>query len=331
MLITVDTGKQGRHSAYKTTHHMETGFRNIWPGRHIAHPSGSEIAGWYFSFIAERVTGSKKFEPTPVRKIDPEEWQEGRVFWLGQATIMFRMNGKWILTDPVFYDRASPFSFVGPRRLVDRAVELDKIPDPDIILLSHNHYDHLDQNAIRFLAKKNPLFIVPLKNAAYLKTLGVSNITEMDWWEYAKIDDLTIHCTPAKHFSNRWLNDRNHSLWSGFFVEGDYSVYFAGDTAYASLFSEIEKVIGAPDIAALPIGAYLPRWFMQEVHMDPEDAVRAFLDLKAKTFLPIHWGTFDLADEPLHEPPQLTEKIAAENGIKNDRLKILPVGGWLTP
>jgi L-ascorbate metabolism protein UlaG (beta-lactamase superfamily) len=150
----------------------------------------------------------------------------------------------------------------------------------------------------------------------------------MDWWQFVDVDGLTIHCTPARHFSGRGMVGRNKTLWASWFMEtgsGDWSVYFGGDTAYATHFEEIRERLGAPEIAILPVGAYLPRWFMGPVHVNPEEAFQAFLDLDAALMIPVHWGTFDMADDPLREGAELVRKAAADRNA-GGRLRVLDIG-----
>ena len=183
---------------------------------------------------------------------------------------------------------------------------------------------------IRTLARRHdPLFLVPLGVGRLVRQAGATQVLELDWWQYVDRDGWRFHCTPAKHFSGRGLTNRDATLWSGWFLEaldGSQTVYFAGDSGYAEHFTAIYERLGAPEVALLPIGAYRPRWFMESVHVDPAQAVQAFVDLQATHFIPIHWGTFDLAEEPLQEPPLLLQQAAAEQNIA-DCVHLLDIGG----
>lgn len=236
--------------------------------------------------------------------------------FIGHSSFLLRLPGLSILTDPVFSSRCSPVSFAGPRRVRAPGLALDALPRIDLTLLSHNHYDHLDLRSLRRLRKRFPAMRIaaPLGNAAYLAKKGLPGAAELDWWQSLHFAETRITATPARHFAARWLNDRNQTLWSGFMLEHRGSkIYFAGDTGYTRFFSEIRATLGAPDLALLPIGAYEPRWFMHVVHMNPADAVQAFLDLDPAHAIGMHFGTFRLTAEPIDQPEKdlATAKSAA--------------------
>jgi N-acyl-phosphatidylethanolamine-hydrolysing phospholipase D len=236
----------------------------------------------------------------------------------------------------VFSQRASPVQWAGPRRIMDPALAIDALPPLDAILLSHNHYDHLDKPAVKQILRANPkaTWIVPLGLGAYIRPWGVRQIIELDWWQQTSLDDLRVTATPARHFSARGLRDRNKSLWCGFALElGDRRAYFAGDTAYHPAFGEIGARCGPFDFVMIPIGAYDPRWFMKIVHVDPDEAVQIYRDVSAShtgkplpLMLGIHWGTFRLTDEPMEEPPQRTAARWRMLGLDESRLWIARFG-----
>lgn len=237
--------------------------------------------------------------------------------WIGHATFLVRLGGVRFLTDPVFAHRVSPLSFAGPQRLVAPGVPLAALPSVDFAVISHDHYDHADLAAVRALAARGVRFVTPVGVGELVRGAGGDAI-ELDWWQTADVAGLRVHCVPAQHFSGRGLFDRNRRLWAGFVVEGaGRRVYHAGDTGYFRGFAQIAARLGPIDMALLPIGAYLPRAMMQRVHMDPEEAVRAALDLRARAAVGMHFGTFDLADEALDEPPRRFLDEAVRCGLQN--------------
>lgn len=242
------------------------------------------------------------------------------VTFVSHSTFLIQVDGFNILTDPHWNERASPFSFAGPRRVYPPAILFENLPKIDIVLISHNHYDHMDAETIAKLEKKfSPHFIVPLENLDKMKSFGASNVTQIDWWESINVSpDFKITLAPAQHWSSRTPFDRNQALWGSFFIESKKEkIYFAGDTGYGPHFKEIQKKLGSPTLAFLPIGAYAPRWFMKDLHLNPEDAVLAHLDLNSNFSLGMHFGTFQLSDEaidtPLKDLQMAMEKLKVNN------------------
>ncbi len=318
------------HPWYDRQHHTPGGgFQNLDPSMQAA--SFSEVAPW----LLRRAFRSASHASPPVCAADVEALRSPppslRVTWIGHATLLLQWPGGTVLTDPIFSARASPLPFAGPARIPARPLAIDELPSVDVVLLSHNHYDHLDAPSVRALrARFDPLFLAPLGVDAHLRGWGVERVVAADWWQYVDVDGWRFHCTPAQHFSARSLFDRNATLWAGWYVEprGDATaprLFFAGDTAYADHFATCRTRLGAPDVACLPIGAYRPRRIMRPVHMNPEEAVQAFFDLGAAHFVPIHWGTFALTDEPLDEPPARLCARAARHAL-TDRVHVLDVG-----
>ncbi len=239
----------------------------------------------------------------PPRRVDGDKL---RATLVNHSTLLLQHSGSNILTDPIWSQRASPVPWAGPRRKRESGVRFDDLPRIDTVLLSHNHYDHLDLATLRRLAARGQsLFIVPLGLSQFLVSNGVRPVQELDWGESRDVPGARIHAVPAMHFSARGLFDRNRTLWCGFMIESSGGlVYFAGDTGFGSHFSQIHDRFGAPRLALLPIGAYQPRWFMSAIHMDPADAIRAHGILGARTSIGIHQGTFQLGDEGLDTPGQ---------------------------
>lgn len=233
---------------------------------------------------------------------------------INHATVLIQMDGVNFLTDPLYSDRASPFSFAGPKRGRDPGIKLEDLPPIDYVLISHNHYDHLDLETLKILRDKHdPKFFAGLGDDTLLKENGITNVVGLDWWEESATGPLKIQYVPAHHWSARGLFDKWDCLWGGYYVKGSKTVYFAGDTGYAGFFKLLKERLGSPDVALLPIGAYEPRWFMKPAHMNPEEAVQASLDLGARQSIGIHYGTFQLTYEGIDAPPlALTEALRAK-------------------
>ncbi len=247
--------------------------------------------------------------------------------FLGHASFLIRLPGLTIVTDPVFSERCSPVSWAGPKRARPPGRRLDALPPIDLVLVSHNHYDHLDLPSLSaIVARDAPAFVTPLGNAGLLAGAGATRITELDWWQSHRVGWATVTATPARHFSARTPFDGNRALWSGFLVEqAPMRVLFAGDSGDGPHWGEIQARLGAPDLALLPIGAYDPPGLMAAVHMNPEEAVTAFLELNAKTLIPMHYGTFRLSYEPLDEPPARLLARARQAGVES-RVRLMDEG-----
>ncbi len=228
------------------------------------------------------------------------------VTWIGHSTLFVQLGGLNILTDPHFSERAFMVRFAGPRRMGPLPVKLADLPRVDLVLISHNHYDHLDLDTVTALRTQpggSPLFVAPLGVDLWLNSQGVDRVERFDWWDSKRLLGIDVNFVPAQHWSSRTPWDRNATLWGGWVLKtADFSFYFAGDTGYSKDFEDIGARFGGFDLAAIPVGAYLPRWFMKEQHVNPEEAVRIHRDVRAQRSIGIHWGTFELTDEPLDEP-----------------------------
>lgn len=237
-----------------------------------------------------------------------------RVTWVNHATLLVQMDGVNVLTDPIWSERCSPVSFAGPKRHRAPGIRFEDLPPIDAVLVSHNHYDHLDVPTLRRLAGTR--IFTPLGNAALMAKHGVDGATDLDWWQdVALTDGVTITLVPALHFCARSLSDRNRTLWGGFVISGPSGhAYFAGDTGWGTHFEEIAAKFGEIRVAMLPIGAYLPRWFMKPAHISPAEAVDAHLALRARTSIAMHYGTFRLGDDGEAEPVNDLRAALAEKG-----------------
>jgi L-ascorbate metabolism protein UlaG (beta-lactamase superfamily) len=253
---------------------------------------------------------------------------EAVVTFIGHATFLIQSGDVTVITDPVYSQRASPVQFAGPKRVRQPGVRFDDLPPITTVLLSHNHYDHCDLAALRAIEQRDhPQFITPLRNGALLRRAGAQRITELDWWQETALPSLHVTCTPAQHFSARTPFDRNRMLWAGFYLRlGTHRIYFVGDSGYAPHFSDIHRRLGAPDLSCIPIGAYEPRWFMKDIHMDPAEAVQVHADLGSRQSVAMHFGTFQLTPEGINEPPrQLAEVLEARN-IAASAFRVLEAG-----
>ena len=229
------------------------------------------------------------------------------ITWIGHESFLYQNKDINILTDPHFTERASPLSFAGPKRYMAPGMAIEDLPNIDVVTISHSHYDHLDYDTVKSLSEKfkNILFVVPLGLQEWFEGKGIYNVKELDWWDSIKVQQTAITFAPVQHWSARGLFDRNESLWGAWhFKNNSHSFIHLGDTGYTNDFKEIRKKLGPVDLAAIPIGAYEPRYIMEFSHMNPEEAVMSYFDLEATEAVGMSWGTFILTDEPVTEPPE---------------------------
>lgn len=326
----------------KPPHHREGGFRN----NHIdaATLGPSAFLRWRWNAMLESL-------PPPAASATPSvapdlafissnaragALMQPAVTWVGHATVLAQLGGINMLTDPIFSQRASPVSFAGPQRAHPPGLTLAQLPHIDLVVISHNHYDHCDAPTLLALnaqAGGPPLYLVPLGLKAWMAEQGIDNVVEMDWWQSHQLGTVEVVMTPVQHWSGRGLHDRQQTLWGGWAVFApDAHLFFAGDTGYSRDFADIaqrflpRQADGGFDIALIPVGAYAPRWFMKAQHVDTEEAVRMHRDLRARRSLGIHWGTFALTDEALDEPPQALAKARASAGLGADEFFLLALG-----
>jgi L-ascorbate metabolism protein UlaG (beta-lactamase superfamily) len=313
-------------------HHRPDGFVNA------SGPVGGRPFGEFLRWQRERSRDGLPKPPSehvagyagfPVVKPDLQALRAGpaadgvSVTWIGHATLLVQMAGRNVLIDPHFSDRASPLSFAGPIRRVPLPADLAELPRIDVVLISHSHYDHLDAPTVRRLQAQPggpPLFVVPLGLDLWLRDAGVTRVERLDWWDALRLDGIEVHLTPAQHWSARSPWDHNRTLWGGFVVRSSgFTFWYSGDTGYSPVFAEVGQRFPGIDLAAIPVGAYEPRWFMQDQHVNPEEAVRIFLDVKAREAMGVHWGTFELTDEPLDAPLGELPKALDALGVARER------------
>lgn len=310
-------------------HRVENGFRN-------SNPEFKSPDGWTrWSFFVRRIWTSlvspRRFDAPRVDN-DGRALQAGAadpsVTWIGHSTLLLQLDGVNILTDPHWGMRASPLSWAGPRRLGPPGLAFEALPPIHVVVISHDHYDHLDLPTVkRLAAAHDPLFLVPLGLKAWLAGRGVMHVEELDWWQERQYRGLRFVCVPAQHFAQRTPWDRNRRLWASWAVLGPARrFYFGGDSGYFGGFKEAGDRLGPFDLSAIAIGAYVPAAIMRFTHTTPEQAVQASVDLRSRALLGIHWGTFDLAEEPLDEPPRRMRAEAERRGIGSDRAWIIKVG-----
>ena len=315
-------------------HHLENGFQNLY----VSPPPKS-----FFSFLRMRFFSDVKWakhddrsNEVPFKKLDLARVNNPsnnlQISWLGHSTFLIQFKGLNIITDPVFSDRASPFSFVGPKRYIGHTVSYKLLPKIDFVVISHNHYDHLDSAAIKLLGN-NPTYLVPLKLKPLFINLGIKSgqIKELDWWEKLEFPGLKIQAMPSQHWSARSLFDRNETLWASWFMQiANKKIWFAGDTGYNSIqFREIGKKINGVDLALIPIGGYQPRYFMSSYHVNPAEAVNIHHDLNAKVSIGMHWGTFPMTAEGPSDPVKELERQIKIRGIPKNAFRVMKVGETL--
>jgi N-acyl-phosphatidylethanolamine-hydrolysing phospholipase D len=293
--------------------------------------------GTRFPFFLRRVGGGFRTRPGAPERVDNDgvflRENAGHsiptITWIGHSTFLVQMDHVTFLTDPIWSDTPSPIPFVGPRRFVEPGLALQDLPPIDFVVVSHNHYDHLDLPTLRALAERDPetRFFVPLGNAPLLLSKGIVRVEEFDWGGTVRHEGVTVHCLPAQHWSKRGVSDDLKTLWASWAVTGaERRFYFAGDTGYFDGFARIGDVLGPFDLAAVPIGAYEPVEMMQASHLNPEQALRAVLDLKGNRAVAMHFGTFDLSDEALDEPPRRFLEAAASSPLGVNGAWVMRIG-----
>ena len=339
------------------SHHINGKFRNPYMPADFQPSTIAFLKARFFDDMKwpdEPENYREKWQAADLEKIHNPDFNKAQATLIGHSTVLLQYQGINILTDPIFSERPSFSQSIGPKRYTPPALEIDQLPNIDIIVISHNHYDHLDVNSVKALTSSSfikntngaqPLWLVPLGLKKWFAQFDVTNIKEMDWWQKLNIGSLTIQAQPSQHWSRRGLFDTNESLWASWaFIWNDASgsdtaikpnfiAWFGGDTAYNPYqFKEIGKALGEIDLAMIPIGAYEPRWFMKTQHVNPLDAVEIFKDINAKSAFGIHWNTFVLTAEAVDEPPKALERALQKNAIHAELFQAMSIGEtWPKP
>ena len=313
-------------------HHTKNGFRNIYQN---TDQGLADYLRWKLGHVPDEEPAITDAEMIPYapdivapdyQRIYHPDSDKIQITWIGGATFLIQVEGINVLTDPVLSGRISPVGGIGYKRHSPPGISFDRLPPIHAVLISHNHYDHLDLYTVKKLGNK-PKYFVPLKLGKWFRNQKITNYDEMDWWDTSMFKDIGIVSVPGQHFSRRAVGDGNKTLWSGWVLETKRGkILFAGDTGYSPHFKEIREKLGPMRLALLPIGSYRPRWFMKAIHMDPPDAVSAHKDLEAEQSIAMHWGIFQLTDEPLGEPPLYLKKVMKEASISDESFLVMKIG-----
>ncbi len=312
----------------KIFNNLDVSYRS--PGRHAA-----------FRFVLRRI--SHRLSP---RKAVAEhmladgfgEYQGGHFHeagrnpatWLGHSTVLCGQDGLTYITDPIFSDHAGPMRYMGPRRYTPPPLKPKALPKIDFVLISHNHYDHLDLASVWAIHKKDkPVFVVPEGLGRWFRLRGMRKVVELPWWEELRIGGVTITSVPSQHYSFRAPWDKNKTHWCGWVVKGERTFYYPGDTGYGDFFKNIGEKLGPMDLVAMPIGAYAPRAIIKANHINPEEALDAFVDVGGRKLLAVHWGTFDLTEEPYDEPPKRLSAEAVRRNLGGGTINAIRIGETL--
>jgi L-ascorbate metabolism protein UlaG (beta-lactamase superfamily) len=295
---------------------------------HNLHNVGARPLSAVPRMMAERGEAWPSSVPVAPQKPAALEGATAVVTFIGHATFLIQTASGNFITDPIYSNIAGPFNLAGPRRVRAPGVRFEDLPPIATVLLSHNHYDHCDLRTLRDIRKRfDPNVITPIGNARLIRSTGLRNVEELDWWDQSTSATLPVTLTPAQHFSARTPFDRNRALWGGVMLHvGERRIYFAGDSGYGDHFRDIRRRLGAIDLALLPIGAYEPRWFMQPIHMNPAEAVQAHLDLESPRSVAMHFGTFRMTIEGIDAPAIALDAARRANGVAPSQFRTLEWG-----
>jgi L-ascorbate metabolism protein UlaG (beta-lactamase superfamily) len=314
----------------RSKHYANGAFRNLEP-THKLQP------GTFGEMVRHSLFGDEQREPPRAPKVVRRRAADYtsapasglRATWIGHATVLLEIDGARVLVDPIFSERCSPFSFAGPRRFAPPPIALAELPQIHAVVISHDHYDHLDMATIQALSARGARFAVPLGIGAHLQRWGVpvDRISDLDWYEHVELHGLRLTATPARHYSGRGLLGGDGTLWASWVIAGArHRVFFSGDTGYSREFARIGRQFGPFDLTLIKIGASDPTW--QEIHMSPEEAVRTHRDVRGELLLPIHWGTFNLGNHAWNEPADRAVAAARAAGV---RIAVPRPGAWVEP
>jgi len=316
------------------------GDSDHFDGKKFVNPDDSgthhffDVLKWWFSGN-DKGAWHKMSDKSVARFTAPEPKaaeNEFRATFVNHSTFLFQLGDLNMLTDPIWSDRASPYQWIGPKRMRPPGIAFEDLPNIDLVLLTHNHYDHLDIDAVHRLHEKyNPKFIVPLGVERFLHEEGIQDTVHLDWWDgYALSQNFSLTAVPARHFSGRGLFDRNKTLWCGYVLHTSLgNIYYAGDTAYGKFIKEIGNRFGPMQTSFIPIGAYKPHWFMESIHISPEEAVQVHQDVRSQQSVAMHFGTFPMADDGMYEPVEALRKALEENEIQREQFRVLKEGEML--
>ena len=315
-------------------HHTQDGFKNI--NYDDDNKGFLKFIKWRWQKLFKDIPGADDYNftiDTTHHEFVKSNTEQSTLTWIGHATFLIQFHGLNILTDPQFSERASPVSWAGPERVVAPGMGINDMPDIDVVIISHDHYDSLDVTSVIALSEHNRekkiTFIVPLGMKQWFEELNLKsiNVVELDWTQHHEINGVRFIAEPSQHWGKRTLADAYERLWASWVIEAsDNRLFFAGDTGYANHFKNIGNKYGGFDIALLPIGAYEPRWFLSAYHVYPEEAVRIHMDIRARHSVAMHWGTFILTDEPLDEPPVKLAEALKKYAVKESDFQIYQHG-----
>ena len=299
LLSALNYYQTSRYHGPKSDHFDGNVFVNMPP---YSQHNFFDVIRW--SFTANRAKWPTHVDNNSLPNLNPVSGNQVKTTYINHATMLLQTENLNLLTDPIWTKRASPFFWFGPKRVRAPGVAFENLPQIDVVLVSHNHYDHLSLPTLKMLSDKfHPVIIVPLGLKDLLERHGILNVIELDWWQTYSVKNAVITFLPTQHWSQRGVGDKCKTFWGSYgIVTSNKHIYFAGDTGYSPLFKEIRQKWGKPDLALLPIGSNQPAWFMKENHMNPAEAVQAHQDLQATHSIGIHFGTFQLSDEAIDQP-----------------------------